>query len=101
MTRQITTRRAGPYALSVEVCENIAGFESGYIMTIPGHGLKDGTTIEWRVRYGAETQEDRHVVASILSSMQYMLSPCITTTEAIDRLRLLRREYARAKDVAR
>lgn len=48
---------------------------------------------EWSLRY-ADPDVVRYVAASILDSYQYLLSDHISTTEAIRRLRILRRATA-------
>lgn len=44
----------------------------------------------WQLRYGAE-RKVRYVAASVVDSYDYLLSNEITTKEAIQRLRVLRR----------
>lgn len=65
----------------------------GAYMTIVAPDLDDSGSAEWVLRYG-NPEEIRFTVASVLSSYEYLLADGINMTEAMRRLRLLRRAYA-------
>ena len=64
-----------------------------YQMTVPARAQEDGTTLEWLLNYGKPHRQHLHAAISTMESYRYLLSANITTEEAINRLRCLRREY--------
>ena len=66
---------------------------NSYQMTIPALAHEDGTTLCWLLNYGKPDPSQRAAAISVMDSYSYLLSADITTEEAINRLRCLRREY--------
>lgn len=64
-----------------------------YQMSIPAKPLEDDTTLGWVMIYGNPDKGQRMAAQSIMSSFEYLLSGSINQTEAINRLRCLRREH--------
>jgi len=64
-----------------------------YQMTIPARPQDDDTTLGWVLNYGKPDRRQLHAAISVMESYCYLLSAEITTGEAINRLRCLRREY--------
>lgn len=91
-TRQIVTS----WGTYVMVNENDR--RRSYQMSIPAKPQADGTTLDWVIRYSNQTREQELCALSIMDSYQYLLSANITTEEAINRLRMLRREYQSQPD---
>lgn len=91
-TRQIVT------AWNTYVMVNEADRMHSYQMTIPAKPHLDGTTLGWVIRYTNQTREQELCALSIMDSYQCLLSAAITTEEAINRLRMLRREYQSQPD---
>ena len=86
--------RCGQYSSVVYVnpqCKN-----TSYQMSIVDPRSFEDGGIEWRLRYTKidETKKDKLVAASIISSYDYLLSDAMTTKEAINRLRILRKARA-------
>jgi hypothetical protein len=78
------------------VLVNDSDREHSYQMSIPAGDPTGDGSLGWRLNYGGEpTLNDLHSAISIMESYEYLLSSGITTAEAINRLRCLRREYQR------
>lgn len=91
-TRQIIT------AWDTYVIVNEGDRQHSYQMTIPAKPQPDGTTLDWAIRYTNQTREQELCALSIMGSYQYLLSANISSEEAINRLRMLRREYQSQPD---
>jgi hypothetical protein len=63
-------------------------------MTIPAPPHSTGVTLEWIMTCYSQADR-RHITSavSLLGSYRYLLSADITSQEAVNRLRCLRREY--------
>jgi hypothetical protein len=94
MLTEIKSTRLIKMSASTAVLINEGDRSQSYQMTIPAIGT-DGS-LSWRLNYGGEpSRSDLHAAISIMDSYEYLLSSNITTNEAINRLRCLRREYKR------
>ena len=64
--------------------------------TIPNpRAYSDEGGPEWVMRYG-DPEAHRYEIASLIGSFEYLLSPDYTASDAIERLRTLRRAYREA-----
>lgn len=65
----------------------------GAVMTIIDPKSFEEGGLEWLSRYGSDDalREIRYIVAGILESYDYLISNAITQTEAIRRLKLMRK----------
>ena len=90
---KIDHTRLIPMAWDTAVMVNENDRMRSYQMTIPARAHDDGTTLEWLLNYGNPEIKHRLAAISTMESYRYLLSADITTEEAINRLRCLRREY--------
>jgi len=90
---KIETTRVLPLAWNTEVMVNEHDRMQAYQMTIPARPQEDGTTLGWILNYGVPDRPQLHAAMGLMESYRYLLSGEITTEEAINRLRCLRREY--------
>lgn len=75
---------------------NEASREHSYQMSIPTRDLAGDGNLCWRlIHHQSLDQRDIGCAVSIIESYEYLLSGAIPATEAIERLRCLRREYQR------
>ena len=67
---------------------------NSYGMSIPAGDPDDNGSLGWRLVYQpSPCREDMHCAVSIMESYEYLLSGNIPASEAINRLRCLRRAY--------
>lgn len=66
-----------------------------YQMSIPAGDPTGDGSLGWRLTYCTPDRRDLMAAVSIMESYEYLLSDSITTAEAINRLRCLRRAYQR------
>ena len=97
-TTKIETTRLIPMTWCTAVMVNEHDRRYSYQMTIPARAQDDGTTLDWGMNYGTPDKIQLHAAISIINSYRYLLSAEITTGEAINRLRYLRREYQSQAD---
>lgn len=90
---KIEATRLLPMSWDTAVLVNEHDRMHSYQMTIPARAHGDETTLGWVLNYGRPERQHLHSAISIMDSYRYLLSVDITTEEAINRLRCLRREY--------
>lgn len=93
MITKIETTRLIPMTWDTAVLVNEGDRQHSYQMTIPARPHEDGTTLGWVLNYGAPNHRHLSAAISIMESYRYLLSAGVTSEEAINRLRRLRKEY--------
>jgi len=89
---EIKSTRLLKMPASTTVIVNDGDPQHSYQMTIPA--VENDGSLSWRLNYGGEpSRSDLHSAISILETFEYLLSSHIPQSEAINRLRCLRREY--------
>lgn len=92
-TTKIETTRLLPMTWDTAVLVNEHDRMHSYQMTIPARAHPDGTTLGWLLNYGNPDKSALCSAISVMETYRYLLSADITASEAMNRLRCLRREY--------